>query len=259
VHLARPVTGEVVRSDGNSTVATVSFDDHFTQATMFWNSMSAVEKAHIVEAFTFELGKVFEQALKERQLAVLARVDADLCAAVAAGLGLPAPAPARAPAQVTASPALSQVVTSPGPVEGRKVGLVVSDGADLTGAAKLRAALEQAGVTVSKGKTSLPVDRTFLTVRSIELDAVLVANRAGDADDVKVQVLLQEMFRHCKAVGAWGDGTDALATAGVDVERPGVLVAASATAGLRKELLAALGLHRAWDRFPELLLGSSTD
>ena len=46
----------------------------------------------LVEAFTFELGKVYEQRIKERELTVLANVDADLCAQVAAGLGLPAPA-----------------------------------------------------------------------------------------------------------------------------------------------------------------------
>ena len=54
--------------------------------------MSDVERMHIVEAFTFELGKCYEQAIKERMLSRLANVDADLCAQVAAGLGLPAPA-----------------------------------------------------------------------------------------------------------------------------------------------------------------------
>ena len=58
---------------------------------MFYRSLSRIEQAHVVEAFTFELGKCFEQAIKERELLVLAQVDADLCAQVAAGLGLPAP------------------------------------------------------------------------------------------------------------------------------------------------------------------------
>ena len=81
---------------------------------MFYRSLTPLEQAHIVEAFTFELGKCYEQAIKERELQVLANVDADLCAQVAAGLGLPAPkgSPRR---DVTLSPALSQVVTEPGP------------------------------------------------------------------------------------------------------------------------------------------------
>ena len=37
----------------------------------------------VVEAFTFELGKVNEQGIKERELQVLANVDTDLCEQVA--------------------------------------------------------------------------------------------------------------------------------------------------------------------------------
>ena len=86
----------------------VSFDDHFSQATMFYRSLSPIEQAHVVEAFTFELGKVYEQAIKERELQVLANVDADLCAQVAAGLGLPAPK-GKPAEDVTVSPALVQL------------------------------------------------------------------------------------------------------------------------------------------------------
>ena len=73
----------------------VSFGDHFSQAAMFYRSLTPLEQAHVVEAFTFELGKCYEQAIKERELQVLANVDDGLCAQVAAGLGLPAPRAAR--------------------------------------------------------------------------------------------------------------------------------------------------------------------
>jgi len=35
-----------------------SFKDHFSQATLFWNSMSKPEQEHIKQAFSFELGKL---------------------------------------------------------------------------------------------------------------------------------------------------------------------------------------------------------
>ena len=76
---------------------------------MFYLSLSEVEHDHIIDAFTFELGKCYEQAIKERELQVLANVDADLSAKVAAGLGLPAPAATVTPADVEPSPALSQI------------------------------------------------------------------------------------------------------------------------------------------------------
>jgi catalase len=43
----------------------VSFDDHFSQVRLFWSSMTQVEKEHIVRAYTFELGKCYEQTIKE--------------------------------------------------------------------------------------------------------------------------------------------------------------------------------------------------
>jgi catalase len=121
-----------------------SFDDHFSQATMFFRSMSAIEQAHIVEAYTFELSKCYEQPIRERQLQALANIDADLSEQVAAGLGLPAPKgePAK---DVTLSPALSQVVTEPGPIAGRKIGVIADAGSDLAGIAKLRRGRERPG------------------------------------------------------------------------------------------------------------------
>ena len=66
-----------------------SYDDHYSQASLFWRSMTPVEQDHIVLAYTFELGKCYEQAIKERQLQALANIDAELCSRVADGLGLP--------------------------------------------------------------------------------------------------------------------------------------------------------------------------
>ena len=75
----------------------VTFDDHFSQVTMFYRSLSPVEQDHVVAAYTFELSKLYEQTIKERQLQALANIDADLCERVATGLGLDAPAPSVTP------------------------------------------------------------------------------------------------------------------------------------------------------------------
>src|SRR4051812_4747456 len=48
-----------------------SYDDHYSQVRQFWLSMTPVEKEHIVRSYTFELGKCYEQAIKERQLLAL--------------------------------------------------------------------------------------------------------------------------------------------------------------------------------------------
>ena len=256
VQVTRPVEGTVVRANP------ASFDDHFSQPTMFYRSLTPLEQAHIVEAFTFELGKCYEQAIKERELQVLANIDADLCAQVAAGLGLPAPEGSPAE-EVTLSPALSQVVTEPGPIAGRKIGVIADAGADLAGVDKLRKAAEKLGATVlviapvggvlSHGAHKETVDRTLLTTRSVEFDALVIAGATTPTGDIKLTLLLQEAFRHCKALGAWGDGTVILEAAGITPADPGVVTADTAVKAFSDELFAAMGLHRAWDRAADVM------
>ena len=102
------------------------------------------------------------------------------------------------------------------------------------------------GGKVTTGKSVETVDRTLLTTRSVEFDAVLVAGGSPGLVDIKLDVLLQEVFRHAKPIGAWGDGVQCLQRAGIPVDAAGVLVATQATAAQRKDLVWALGLHRVW-------------
>ena len=85
VNLPRQVSGSKVRERAQS------FEDHFSQATLFWRSMTELEQTHIADAFSFELGKCLELTVKQRMLVNLAEVDSDLCARVASALGLTAP------------------------------------------------------------------------------------------------------------------------------------------------------------------------
>lgn len=63
---ARPVEGRTVRAQP------ASFDDHFSQATLAYRSLSPLEQAHVVGTFTVELGTCYEQVIKECELQVLA-------------------------------------------------------------------------------------------------------------------------------------------------------------------------------------------
>jgi catalase len=73
------------------------FADHYSQATLFWNSQTQVEKNHIIAAFRFELTRVQVQAIRERVLSLLANVADELAQGVAGGLGIALP-PAQPPA-----------------------------------------------------------------------------------------------------------------------------------------------------------------
>jgi len=271
-------SGAKVRESPNSDVAAISFDDHFTQARLFYLSMSPVEQAHIAQAYTFELGKCYETAIRERMLGVLAQIDADLCATVATGLGLTAPKSGKL-ADVEPSPALSQVGEQ-WPTAGRIIGIVVDDGAPLEDVRAVRDAISaegmlplvvgpHGGVLDDGSGDPVVVQRTFLTARSIEFDAVLLAAAPGPAADAKVPkdakaghavlaevpvdprvaLLLAETYRQAKAIGGWGDVVSALTAAGCDPTAAGIVVADSASDVL-DEVTALMGEHRVWDRFP---------
>jgi catalase len=251
VQSPRALEGPVVRG------APASFDDHYSQAALFYRSLTPVEQAHVVEAFTFELGKVYEEEIKKRSLAVLANVDANLCGQVAAGLGLRAPK-GTPPSEQDTSPALSQITELPGPIDGRKIGVIADGGADLAGITKLRRSLSKLhaellvigpiGGTLGRGAQTMPVDRTLLTCRSIEFDAIVVAGDVEPTDDIKLVVLLQEAFRHCKTLGAWGTGTALLESAAIPVDGPGIVTGRTVAKAFTNELVSAIGLHRAWAR-----------
>jgi catalase len=253
--------------------APASFDDHFSHARLFWQSMTPVEKEHIVRAYTFELGKCYEQAVKERQLAALANIDPVLCQEVATGLGLPAPEPTEPLADVVTSPALSQL-GQVWPPDGRLVGIVVDPDGDLDGLAAVRTAVFAAtmvplligphGGTLPNGT---PLQRTFLTARSVEFDAVLLAGapvpapdampgrdaKAGAASpptvDPRVRLLVEEAFRQAKVIGAWGAGVDALTAGGCTAGDVGVVTGDDGSE-VFAGVLQLLGSHRVWDRVP---------
>lgn len=233
-----------------------SYDDHFSQVRQFWLSMSPVEQDQIIEAYTFELGKCFEQVVRERQLRALAEVDPRLCAEVAAGLGLPAPEPTGPLPEPAPSPALSQVGQR-WPVDGRMVGIVVDDTGDLDAVAEVRTALLAAGVVpllvAPRGgelRPGLPAQRTYATVRSTELDAVLLATSPDSVLDARLVRLVEEAYRHGKGIGAWDAGDAVLLAAGIDIGGAGVLtgVATEVAAGA----LDLLAEHRVWPRLAQV-------
>ncbi|ALE93792.1 catalase [Arthrobacter alpinus] len=239
-----------------------SFSDHYSQATLFYRSLSATEQAHVVEAYTFELGKCYEQVIRERQLAALANIDAGLCSEVATGLGLSAPEPEQEPTSEATSPAVSQIGGT-WPVAGRVIGIVTDAGSDPQRVLEARDAIAAAGMLAllvapvggTLQGTSEPVQRTYASARSVEFDALLLATSAGAGSetgqhipiDERVKVMVAEAFRHAKAIGGWGSTQDVLKAAGVDVDAEGIVQ------GNPDEVVPALATllerHRIWQRF----------
>lgn len=229
----------------------VSFDDHFTQARMFWLSLTPVEQSHLVDAFTFELGKCWDETIRQREVDVLAAVDAELAQRVASGLGLSPGRPNTPPADdVAASPALSQIGEK-WPVDGRRVGIVTGSKTDPKHVVTARDFLVEAGmvpITIAPvgGRVGdVPVERTYLTAASSELDALLLLDGV-DADPV-VGLLLSEAWRHLKFIAVAGGADALLEEYGVPASDPGIFTGAQVKSLLTK-LRTGLEEHRAWSR-----------
>ncbi|WP_415394703.1 catalase [Rhodococcus globerulus] len=233
--------------------APATFDDHYSQARLFYSSLTVIEQDHVAQAYTFELGKCYEQTIKERALGVIANIDPDLCAKVAAGLGLPAPKPS-VPFDDAPMPssALSQIGAQ-WPVTGRVIGIVADENSDLAAVTAAVSAIAadamvplvigpHGGELVSDSVT-VPVSRTFDTARSIEFDALLLA---GAPADPRVNILLSEMFRHGKAIGGWNDGITLLGNAGI-ADSDGVVTGEDGPSAL-EQVVTLLASHRVWSR-----------
>jgi catalase len=235
----------------------VTFADHYSQATLFWNSMSAWEREHIVAAYRFELGKVGTMAIRVRMVEHLNRVDHDLAVAVAAGIGVEEPVKS-VDNHGRASAALSQAPTSPGPVITRKVAVLMGDGVSARWVTGLSEDLAERGVTVellgpvdgtvdTDDGLPMEVTRALNTVASVVYDAIVVPDGALSlaADGLAVQ-FAAEAYKHGKPVVAAGTGEDVLLRAHIrlDVEDPALILGDAPAAGL----LAALAVHRNFDR-----------
>lgn len=121
-----------------------SFADHFSQATLFWNSMADWEKDHIAAAFAFELNQVENEEVRTHVMnELLVNLADELAQRVSAQTGIavapigtpeaPTPSapdpsgPPRLQAKDDASPALS--LDKPAPlIKGRKIALLAGDG-----------------------------------------------------------------------------------------------------------------------------------
>jgi len=217
-----------------------SFDDHFSQARLFYLSLTETEQEHVAAAYSFELGKCYEKNIKIRQVDNLAHIDTGLAATVAKNLGLPAPDKAKL-ADVTPSPALSQIGRT-WPVDGRQIGILTTADTPQEQVTALAADIAAAGmvplVVAEHGGDG--VSRTYDTARSIEFDAVVVADIA---DRPEVAVLLAEAFRHQKAIALLA-GLDPVH---VDTGAPGVVELTGLGEAVEK-LTPLLEAHRVWDR-----------
>lgn len=215
-----------------------SFNDHFSQAALFFNSQTEVEQNHIISALRFELSKVDTEAIRTRTLGLLNQVSSTLATKVAQGLGMEVPQtpekpmnhgvgadadpqkhePAPVNNNYEPSEALSMVnnPTVTDTIETRKVAFICGEGVNETSLNTLKSALTAKGATAKivgphagaitgDAGTAIKTDFTFFNSSSVLFDAVYVIssnNNDALASNDNVVEFINDAYRHCKVIGA---------------------------------------------------------
>ena len=248
------------------------FAEHYNQATMFYNSQSPVEKAHIAAAYRFELSKLTVPAIRRRVVSMLRNVSDDLAAQVAEGLGMPIPDPMprallEAPKPEIVQSAPLSMFARPG-VTGaasRKVAIFVGDGVDGKFVAKARAALSKVGAVgrlvgprvglfTAKDGSQIEADASFENEPSVLFDAVIIPEGEGTAKawarDGRAAEFVKDQFRHLKTILAIGESVTFVEGAGIlrDEKDPGLMLLGEPKADALNQFIKALAQHRHFER-----------
>ena len=265
VSFPQPMQGDKVRGKPEK------FADHYTQATLFYNSQTDVEKAHIVGGFRFELSKLTVPAIRQRMVSSLVNVSVQLAQQVADGLGMTLPkAMPRAldkPAkpEVTHSPALSlTALPGDGGIRTRKIAILVADGVDAQEVTSLCDALRNAGavpwlvglrigpINTASG-SALTADGSLENSPAVLFDAMVLPSSEQAVQVLRRNALvsdfIQNQYRHGKTLLALGASRSLFETQGVRGKLPdgnadaGVLIFDDVKTAIAP-FTKAVGMHR---------------
>jgi len=203
------------------------FYEFYSQARLFWNSLSEWEKQHLINAAIFELGRVDDIKIRERMVDRFTYVDHMLATTVAHGIGVTPPTEVKELAHRNKSPAVSQANTAKDSIKGRKIAYLIGKGFKGAQFMALKKAMEALGAVsfvIGPHKGQIESDTSsitataqfsYFTCKSVIFDAVVVVggsqsvsmlSEIGDAKG-----FINEAFKHCKPIAAMDEGVDLLA------------------------------------------------
>ncbi|MES2280179.1 MAG: catalase [Pseudomonadota bacterium] len=249
------------------------FADHYTQATLFFESQTPVEQAHIAAAFRFELSKLTVPAIRERVVAQLRNASESLARQVAEGLGMkemPTPLPKAldkpAKPEVKVSPALSLMARpGDGSIKARKIAILVANGAVGESAATVHAALLAQGAVprfvaprIGPIQTSdgigINADASMENEPGFLFDALVLSDGekgvAALLKDGHTMEFIKDQYRHCKTIMAIGASKALLDKADVSPTLPGgntdagVIIAGKDATSSLEAFIKGVAMHR---------------
>ncbi|KAI5843878.1 catalase-like domain-containing protein [Morchella snyderi] len=245
------------------------FKEHYSQAQLFYNSLSEHEKTHVEQALGFELSHCDEPIVYKRMSERLADIDISLAQRVAKMVGGDPPTTTKHPNHGLKAPRLSQTEFLGKPtIESRRIAMLIADGFDMATFTAVRAALKSqqastfviaprrgmifpAGVDPATGTGGLMPDHHLEGQRSTMFDAIYINPGTQSTltlrENGRAVHWVREAFGHLKAIGALGDAIDFVQQACV---LPGVNLALDQNS---KEVVTSYGVVTGWNADVKLL------
>ncbi|GKV70609.1 catalase-2 [Sporosarcina sp. NCCP-2716] len=248
----KKVEGHVIRARSKS------FDDFFSQPRIFWNSLTPIEKQHMIEALSFQLGCVQSESVRQQNVDMLVKVDKEMANIVADNIGVKRPEGTNVPVS-TKYPSLSQA-SSPKYAYSQKVGVLITNGFDTNAVKQTLDVLEKYGVFVviisetlgtvtGSDGTKLKVDETFLTTSPYLMDSLYVVGgtpKNADKFNYDMNEYISVAYKHYKPIGVAASGQKYLQM--TENNNMAGVVFAGSSQNFGEEFTAAVAQMRFWDR-----------
>lgn len=232
-----------------------SFKDHYSQAKLFWNSMTPVEREHIIGAYSFELGRCLHVAVRQQMVDRLARVSMELAEPVAKNVGVTVPNVEESTV-TKLSPAISLQNTN-FVANTLKVAIFLAEGFPGREVDGLLQQWKKAGmhpvivsnnlgeVSGSEGY-SYKVDQSFLTGSPLSYEGAYLVG-GTEADDYfhyQARTFIMNMYNHFKPIGAREESSHLLKEMGIE-GMPGVIIDSEQFGQI---FIDAMAKQRFWER-----------
>lgn len=252
-HYPAKVEGEFTRERPGP-----SFYDFFSQPRLFWNSMTDIEKHHLIETFNFHLGYVKSAEIRQKVIDMFGHVDTAMAAAMAESAGVNPPS-SKQVAVTAKSPSLS-IADTAHYAYSQKVGVLIGNDFDGDAVKKTIEVLEKYGVfvevisermgeVIGTDGTALTVHQPFVSTYSVLYDAFYIVGGKADAQqrfDQNILSFLGDAYEQYKPIGIAAGGEKYFRASEAN-NASGVVFAKNNTE-FPQQFTAAVARQRFWDR-----------
>ncbi|MFA1822661.1 catalase [Virgibacillus oceani] len=253
VHYPEKVEGDVTRE-----VPSNSFYDFFSQARLFWNSLSTVEKQDLIESFSYHLGYVKSKSVRQQNVEMWGRVDTEFATILADNIGVTRPKTTHV-AENRTSPAISQANTTFSAYT-QKVGILIGDGFNGDEVRSTINYLQQNGVfydvisdnlhpVVGSDGTKIEVNETFTTKYPVLYDSLyVVGGKAKNQGKFNREIMnfMNEAYQHYKPIGIATTAQNYIKTS--DKNNLAGVIFATNNPNFGSDFVSAIAKQRFWNR-----------